>query len=68
MKLVMKTRQGDLHADSHLLGISGDQGKSWTFIDTAKLDAHNVRKVLPGYNPELKLPPKKQPRLVPAAK
>jgi hypothetical protein len=66
MKLVMVTPRGAVHVDSHLLGVSIDQGRSWTFIDTAKFDAHTIKTVLPGYNPELRLPPKTAPRLVPA--
>lgn len=64
VKQVMIVPEGELHISSHLLGVSSDNGKSWTFVDTAKLTPENVRSVLPHFNPELKLPPKQRPTLV----
>ena len=65
VKQVMIVPDGELHISSHLLGISSDNGKSWTFVDTVKLTPENVRSVVPHFNPDLKLPPKQQPTLVP---
>ena len=56
---------GELHLEGYLLGVSGDGGKTWTFLDAEKLTAANVRQVLPSYDPRLKLPEKKQPKFVP---
>jgi hypothetical protein len=65
MKQVMSAPGGELNLASHLLGISSDGGKTWTFIDSAKLTPANVREILPIYNPELKLPPRTEPKFVP---
>jgi hypothetical protein len=65
--IVMSAPGGELRAPSHLLGVSADQGRSWTFMDTGKLTAENVKLALPGYNPALKLPAKVEPTFVPAA-
>jgi hypothetical protein len=55
---------GELHLQGHLLGVSSDQGKTWTFIDTGTLTPENIRQVLPSYNPTLKLPARSEPRFV----
>jgi hypothetical protein len=47
-----------------VLGISSD-GAAWTFIDTGNLTPETVRELLPKFNPELKLPPKTEPKFVP---
>ena len=65
LKQVMSAPGGELTMTGHLLGISADGGKTWTFIDSAKLTPGNVRQILPNYNPELKLPPKTEPKFVP---
>jgi hypothetical protein len=62
---VMTVPGGELHLEGHLLGVSSDGGKTWTFIDAEKLTAENVRKVLPNYDPRLEIPPKKEPKFVP---
>src|SRR5262249_31172947 len=36
MNVVMSAPKGEIHTTSHLLGVSSDGGKSWTFIDAAK--------------------------------
>jgi len=51
---------------SHLLGISSDNGKSWTFVDTMKLTPENVRAIVPNFNPAMKLPPNPEPTYLPA--
>ena len=63
--VVMTAPGGELRAPSHLLGVSSDKGRSWTFMDTAKLTAENVKLALPNYNPALKLPPHTEPTFVP---
>jgi hypothetical protein len=65
LKQVMSAPGGELNLAGHLLGISADGGKTWTFIDSAKLTAATVRQILPNYNPELKLPPASEPKFVP---
>jgi hypothetical protein len=56
---------GELQVQGHLLGISADGGKSWTFIDTERLTPDNVRQVVPGFNSALALPGKATKRFVP---
>jgi hypothetical protein len=64
MTMVSKTPKGELHLYTYLLGVSADKGKSWTFIDASKLSEDNVRKLFPDFNPALKFPAKRKPRLV----
>jgi hypothetical protein len=68
MKVVMSAPTGEIHTESHLLGVSSDGGKSWTFIDGAKLTNESARKILPSFNPELSLPTTPQPKFVPTKK
>jgi hypothetical protein len=56
---------GELQVKGHLLGISADAGKTWTFIDTERLTPDNVRQLVPSFNPALELPGKAKPRFVP---
>lgn len=63
--LIMKVPKGRLKTNSPLLGVSKDNGKHWYFIDTAGLSMDNVKTVLANYNPELKLPVKKEPEFIP---
>jgi len=68
LEQVMSAPGGQLNLAGHLIGISADGGKTWTFIDSGKLTAGNIRQILPNYNPELKLPPKTEPKFVPVPK
>jgi hypothetical protein len=38
------------------LGISSDDGKSWTFLDLNNSSTDKVKQILPNFNPDLKLP------------
>lgn len=58
--------RGTIKAESYLLAITQDQGKTWYFLDTAEIDSNNVRKILPNYNFDLKIPPSKEPVLIKA--
>lgn len=62
---VLAVPKGKLHVAGHLLGVSSDAGKTWTFMDTVEMTPESVRQVLPDFNPELKLPPKTEPKFVP---
>jgi hypothetical protein len=62
---VLTAPGGELHVQGHLLGISADGGKTWTFIDTGRLTPENVRQVVPNFNPGLRLPGKAQARFIP---
>jgi hypothetical protein len=43
---------------SYFLGVSGDQGKSWSFMDGGELDAHTIKTVLPHFPKNVSLPKK----------
>jgi hypothetical protein len=62
---ILSAPGGELHLAGHMLGVSSNNGQSWTFIDAGTLTPDNVRQLLPSFNPELKLPPKAEPRFVP---
>ncbi len=59
--LVMKVPGATLTQKTFLLGISSGQGKSWTFIDGAGLDDESIKKVLPDFPTQVKLPKKVRP-------
>ena len=55
-----------VQADSFLLGISADQGKTWKFVDGAGIKSEKQQeKILPPLPKELKLPELKPPRILP---
>ena len=67
--LELLDKNGELHANGHLLGISRDGGKSWTFIDASSVSAEQIRQILPTLSAKLKLPGRQQqPTFVPKAK
>lgn len=64
MTVVMTTKKpeaGTITTKGYLLGVSGDDGKTWTFIDGAKLDAKNVKLFLPKFPDDFTLPEKPTP-------
>ncbi|MBO3697733.1 hypothetical protein [Roseivirga sp. E12] len=62
--IVMKMPNGKIKTESYLLAISEDKGLKWYFIDTAQITMQNVQVMLPNYNMDLVIPPKKQPILL----
>jgi hypothetical protein len=61
----MKSPDGKIIAKSYLLGISPDDGKTWTFVDGNGLDTEEKRdKVLPKLPDKLKLPEKQDPEFI----
>jgi hypothetical protein len=56
---------GDLEAETSLIAISPDQGENWYFVDTNVYKVDQVRSVLPGLSPALKIPPQKPPKVTP---
>jgi len=61
--VVVKVPAGRLHQDSHLLGISEDDGKSWVFVDISPLTKEQFAKVFPELDGKVSLPEKKKPEL-----
>lgn len=60
-QIIIETKTGTLLSNSFLLAISADAGKTWKFIDLAKVTDENVKQLLPNYNAELKIPEKQPP-------
>lgn len=48
----------DVILHGHLMAISGDKGKTWTFIDAGAVNSSNVLEYFPRYNFDLPFPPK----------
>lgn len=61
--LVLTTPQAKVEAKSYLLGISGDKGKTWKFVDGTGIDKNINDKLLPTLPSDLKLPAKEQPKI-----
>jgi hypothetical protein len=62
---IMKTPLGELTAETSMVAISMDKGKSWYFIDTNVYKADKLKSILPDISPKLTIPPQKKPRLIP---
>lgn len=57
-RLEMKAPQAKLVANSYLVAISSDQGKSWFYADGSNLTPELMKTVFPKFPKELKLPEK----------
>lgn len=53
--LVMGVEGGNLTTESQLLGISADNGKTWTFITLANLSATQLSQLFPEFNKDLSI-------------
>ena len=62
--LFLNVPRGTLMSESYLIAITKDKGLTWYFIDTAEIDSNNVKKTLPHYNLDIKIPPQKDPVLI----
>jgi hypothetical protein len=51
---------GKILQKSFVIGVSGDEGKSWVFVN-GDVDIKQVKKVLPNLPDELKRPEKQKP-------
>ena len=60
--LEMSVPEGRALIKTWLLGISADQGKSWTFVDGGKLNADGAKRLFPHFPAKLTLPAKQQPQ------
>lgn len=60
--MIMTIPGGSIAMDSHSLGISEDEGKTWRFIDTAGLSPQVMQRLFPDYDYQaLPIPPRKAP-------
>jgi hypothetical protein len=62
--ITMTVPGGRLKKKSYLIGISPDDGRTWTFVDGANLTADTVVKLLPGFPANWELPRKEKPVFV----
>jgi hypothetical protein len=60
--LEMSVPAGRALVRTWLLGVSPDQGKTWTFIDGGKLNAAAIKEYFPNFPGKLALPAKQQPQ------
>ena len=58
--IVMKTPRGKIESEYTLIGISNDDGKNWTFIDTSGKDKETMLKYFPNLHDDIIIKPKKQ--------
>jgi hypothetical protein len=61
----LKTPLGELTAETYWIVISDDKGKNWWFIDTNAYRADKLKNIIPDLSPQLVIPPRKKPKLVP---
>jgi hypothetical protein len=62
-ELVFTTPEGEMRQPSFLLGLSADGGKTWKFVDTAKVGGDVLRKLFPECSPELVIPSRPEPEM-----
>lgn len=58
VKLVqqIELRSGKKKKKTYVLGVSANDGESWTFVDATKLGGENKKKLFPNFNDALELP------------
>ncbi len=59
--LKVKALDGIFQTESSMIGISSDNGTSWSFIDAGGKDRSQLKGFLPDAADKLNLPPEKQP-------
>lgn len=59
--LKVKAQDGVFQTESSMIGISSDNGATWTFIDAGGKDQNQLKSLLPEAANKLNLPPEKQP-------
>jgi hypothetical protein len=64
--LTMNGNGGTIIARSALIAVSDDDGKNWTFVDTAPLQNDAITKIIPNYPKGLPIPVKSQPSFISA--
>ena len=58
--ITMNTARGKIESEYTLIGISIDNGKKWTFIDTSGKDKETMLKYFPNLHDDIIIKPKKQ--------
>jgi hypothetical protein len=62
---VITTPMGEMQVETSLLVISADKGRHWWFIDTNVYRAEKLKSILPELSPQLVIPPRTKPKLLP---
>jgi hypothetical protein len=57
--LVIRKPDGTVSSESHLLGVSTDQGEHWYFVSVSDMTLESIKELFPDYNPELVIPARK---------
>ena len=65
--LMAKISEGHATKEAHLIGISEDGGKKWSFVDMGPKNEAEILKMFPELKP-IKMPERKKPVLTPAGK
>jgi hypothetical protein len=60
--LTLSINGGTLKTQTNLLAISPDKGKTWYFMEAAKLTAATKKQLFPNWNSKLIIPPASQPQ------
>jgi len=63
----LKTALAQITAETTLIVISNDKGKTWWFIDTNVYNIDSLKNILPDLSAELVIPERKKPKIVPVA-
>jgi hypothetical protein len=63
-QIILKTAAGRYLARSYLLAVSEDKGESWTFLDVGNMPVDILRRLLPNFNDELKIPAPVKPEFL----
>nr|WP_294944732.1 hypothetical protein [uncultured Mucilaginibacter sp.] len=62
--IIIRTATGRYLSRSYLLGVSSDNGESWTFLDVGNMPADVLHALLPNFNEELKIPAPVKPEFL----
>ena len=62
-RMLMKVPGGRLQGDSYMLGISEDEGKTWSFLSIDAISDDQLAQVFPELKGKVQLPPKTKPVL-----
>jgi len=65
VSITLITTLGELTVEASMIVISDDNGKNWWFIDTNVYRGDQLKDAVTDISPELVLPPRKEPKLVP---
>lgn len=59
-EIVFKTPNGHVRSKGNLLAVSGDKGKTWSFLDLNQATISKMNELFPTFNKDLKIPDPQQ--------